>query len=309
LLISMRWIPFSFRQKTNVMSNLGSSYSKILELLHELESRDNYQGQIRTPKLSDKQLIALVFAAESLGLDSERHLFRQLPSALDGLIDRSVFNRRRRQLTVHIERFRQRLLTDLAPLEDTYFVDSMPLEVCKLGRAKRLRICQETEETRPDFGYCAAHKTYYFGYKLHAVCTPQGVIKTFDLSKASTHDIHYLNDLKTQFGHCVLVGDKGYLSRQYQDDLFDTAAIRLETPMRHNQHDYKPFNPLLRKTRKRIETLFSQLCDQFMIRRNYAKSFQGLITRILSKLTTLTLIQWLNRRNSIHLNNLKIGVA
>jgi hypothetical protein len=79
--------------------------------------------------------------------------------------------------------------------------------------------------------------------------------------------------------------------------------------MRHNQHDYKPFNPLLRKTRKRIETLFSQLCDQFMIRRNYAKSFQGLATRVLSKLTTLTLIQWLNRRNGNHLNNLKIGVA
>jgi hypothetical protein len=291
------------------MSNLGSSYTKILALLHELESRDNYQGQIRIPKLSDKQLIALVFAAESLGLDSERHLFRQLPGALDGLIDRSVFNRRRRQLAAHIERFRQCLLNDLAPAEDTYFVDSMPLEVCKLGRAKRLRICQETEATRPDFGYCAAHKTYYFGYKLHAVCTPQGVIKTFDLSKASTHDIHYLDDLKTQLQHCVLVGDKGYLSRQYQHDLFEAAAIRLETPKRHNQLDYKPFNPLLRKTRKRIETLFSQLCDQFMIRRNYAKSFHGLVTRVLSKLTTLTLIQWLNRRNGNHLNNLKIGVT
>jgi hypothetical protein len=67
LLISTEWIPFSFRQKTNVMSNLGSSYTKILALLHELESRDNYLSQIRIPKLSDKQLIALVFAAESLG--------------------------------------------------------------------------------------------------------------------------------------------------------------------------------------------------------------------------------------------------
>ncbi len=115
------------------MSNLGSSYTKILALLHELENRDNYLSQIRTPKLSDKQLIALVFAAESLGLDSERHLFRQLPNALDGLIDRSVFNRRRRQLAVHIGRFRQCLPNDLAPAEDTCFVDSMPLEACKLG--------------------------------------------------------------------------------------------------------------------------------------------------------------------------------
>jgi hypothetical protein len=119
LLISMRWIPFSFSQKTNFMSNLGSSYTKILGLLHDLESSDDYLNQIRTPKLSDKQLIALVFAAESLGLDSERHLFRQLPSVLAGLIDRSVFNRRRRQLAAHIERFRQRMLEDLAPPQKT----------------------------------------------------------------------------------------------------------------------------------------------------------------------------------------------
>ena len=117
---------------------------------------------------------------------------------------------------------------------------------------------------------------------------------------------HGLNDVKNQLSHCVLVGDKGYLSRQYQHDLFDTAAIQLAIPKRVNQIDFKPFNPIFRKTRKRIETLFSQLCDQFMIRRNYAKSFNGFATRILSKITALTMIQWINLRNENHLNNLKI---
>ena len=91
----------------------------------------------------------------------------------------------------------------------------MPLEICKFGRAKRLRICREANGAGPDYGYCAVHKSYYFGYKIHAVCTPNGTIKTFDISSASKHDIHYLNDLKTQLDHCVLVGDKGYLSRRY----------------------------------------------------------------------------------------------
>ena len=31
--------------------------------------------------------------------------------------------------------------------------------------------------------------------------------------------------------------------------------------MRRNQTNFKPFNPVLRKAGKRIETLFSQLCD------------------------------------------------
>jgi hypothetical protein len=60
----------------------------------------------------------------------------------------------------------------------------------------------------------------------------------------------------------------------------------------------------------RIETLFSQLCDQFMIRRNYAKTFEGFKTRILAKITTVTVIQYLNKfvfqRN---INNLKINLV
>ena len=118
--------------------------------------------------------------------------------------------------------------------------------------------------------------------------------------------MEYSHDIKSQLNHCVLVGDKGYLSRQYQHDLFDTAAIQLATPKRVNQIDFEPFNPIFRKARKRIETLFSQLCDQFMIRRNYAKSFNGFAARILSKITALTMIQWINLRNGNHLNNLKI---
>jgi len=37
--------------------------------------------------------------------------------------------------------------------------------------------------------------------------------------------------------------------------------------------------------------MFSQLCDRFMIRRNYAKSFEGFKTRIVSKITALTVVQ------------------
>ena len=60
--------------------------------------------------------------------------------------------------------------------------------------------------------------------------------------------------------------------------------------MRNNQNNYKKQPYIFRKKRKRIETLFSQLCDQFMIRRNYANSFDGFKTRIVSKITSLTTI-------------------
>ena len=113
-----------------------------------------------------------------------------------------------------------------------------------------------------------------------------------------------------QLSDCVILADKGYLSSTIQLDLFKEVNIQLETPKRKNQKDYKPQFYPFKKYRKRIETLFSQLCDQFMIRRNYAKTFQGYRTRILTKITTLTVIQYLNRfvfnRN---INKLKINLV
>ena len=52
-----------FDEKNNDMSNLQTSYTKILALLHELEPNDDYLKQIRAPKLTDKQLIALNLGA------------------------------------------------------------------------------------------------------------------------------------------------------------------------------------------------------------------------------------------------------
>ena len=89
--------------------------------------------------------------------------------------------------------------------------------------------------------------------------------------------------------------NRGYLSAKQQLDLFESANIKLETPTRKNQKGYKKQPYIYRKLRERIETLFSQLCDQFMIRRNYAKSFKGFKTRILAKIAALTLVQFINK--------------
>lgn len=94
---------------------------------------------------------------------------------------------------------------------------------------------------------------------------------------------------------CVVLGDKGYLSETIQLDLFQTVNIKIETPKRSNQKSYKKQPYIFRKSRKRIETLFSQLCDQFLIRRNYAKTFEGFKTRVLAKITALTLVQYVNK--------------
>ena len=109
---------------------------------------------------------------------------------------------------------------------------------------------------------------------------------------------------------CVLFGDKGFLSSEIQINLFETVKIKLETPTRNNQRNFKTYPSIFKKFRKRIETLFSQLCDQFMVRRYYAKTFIGFKNRILTKITALTTIQYLNKfvfdRN---INNIKVNLV
>ena len=291
------------------MNNLNANYERILEVLQNISAKQLLIYQRREPKMSDLELIGLSLTAEFMGIDSESDLFRKLPKIISSKIDRSVYNRRRRRLVNHLDAIRLKLASRFNEFEDYFIVDSMPLEVCKLSRSSRSKICKEGTYAFPDKGYCASQGSNYYGYKLHAVCSVNGVFQSVDLSPASVHDVNYLKDIRTQIKDCTLIGDRGYLSAEIQLNLFETCKIRLNTPMRINQKDYKKQPYIFRKKRKRIETLFSQLCDQFMIRRNYAKSFQGFKTRILSKITALTTIQYINKfifdRN---INNIKINI-
>lgn len=292
------------------MHNFRANYEKILEELKKLElDSENFLFQIRKPKLTDLRIIAINLTSEYMSIDSEHQLFRILPIEIKSLIERSVYNRRKRKLFNHMERIRKLLAESFNGSEKYFVVDSMPLEVCKLSRSSRSRICKETDYALPNRGYCASQKMHYYGYKLHAICSAEGVFQSLDISPASVHDIHYLKDIKQQIENCTILGDKGYLSAEYQLDLFTSHNIKLEVPMRKNQKNYKIQPYIIRKSRKRIETLFSQLCDQFMIRRNYAKSFLGFKTRILSKIVTLTIIQTINRNANRNINKLKINIA
>ncbi|MGV7108175.1 IS982 family transposase [Flavobacterium sp. U410] len=291
------------------MNNLSANYERILEVLRKISNENLLFYQRRVPKLKDLELISLALTAEYMGIDSENHLFRQIPKTIKCKIERSVYNRRKRRLANSINDLRMKIVRSFNEFEKFFIIDSMPMEVCKLSRSGTSKICKDAEYCYPNRGFCASQQMHFYGYKLHAVCSVNGVFQSIDLSPASVHDIHYLKDIREQLSDCTLLGDKGYLSSEVQIDLFNYANIELETPKRINQKDYKPQFHLFKKQRKRIETLFSQLCDQFMIRRNYAKTFEGFKTRLLAKITALTVVQFINKTYfNRNINNLKVSI-
>ena len=101
----------------------------------------------------------------------------------------------------------------------------MPLEICKMVRHSRIKICKDDIHTTPDQGFCASQNTQFYGYKLHGVCNISGDFQSIDITKASVHDVHLLKDLKCQLSDYVLLGDRGYLSAAQQLDLFESANI------------------------------------------------------------------------------------
>ena len=231
-------------------------------------------------------MVALSLAAEVLGIDSESLLFSRLEGyrrEMPRLLSRRQYNDRRKSTAPLCQRIRERMAREMDGGEDCSCIDSMPVEVCRMARARRCTMGRKDTGKAPSYGYCAAQGTLFYGYKLHAVCGLNGGIHSSGLTKASVHDLHYLKDVKAGYAHCTLLGDKGHVSVQVRLDLFESARIRLEAPCRKNQRDRKPAFQPFAKARKRMETVFSQLCDQSMIVRNHAKDTERLFTRILGK--------------------------
>ena len=279
------------------MSNIVKNYFRVLEVISSLNCKlENKTDVGRKQKMSDLEVVALSLTAEFMSIDSENSLFKEIDKQqIPNLIERSQFNKRRRKLFLFLEEIRTKLASRFLEFEDYFIVDSMPLEICKFSRHRRIKICKNDFETAPSKGFCASQDNWFYGYKLHGVCSINGIFHSLDITKAEVHDVHFFKKIKQQMSDCVLLGDRGYLSQSMQLDLFQTVNIKLETPKRANQKHYSPQPYIFRESRKRIETLFSQLCDQFRIRNNYAKTFEGFKTRILAKITALTLVQYINK--------------
>lgn len=91
----------------------------------------------------------------------------------------------------------------------------------------------------------------------------------------------------------TILGDRAYISKLLQTDLFEQYSVNLTVPFRNIQHDYIKDPKKYKLKRQMVETFFSQMCDQLNLKRNYAKSYKGLVAKLASKLSSANLY-WIN---------------
>ena len=124
-----------------------------------------------------------------------------------------------------------------------------------------------------------------------------GLILDFELTLADTTDLEAGFEMLSQHTDLEVIGDKAYISAAKATELWEQNRIRLRTLSRSNQKiQVSPaYRHIHNAVRQLIETVNGQLSDQFAIEKNYAHTFWGLCTRLISKLTAHTLCIYINR--------------
>ena len=286
----------------NIRTNFSKFYGICKELFEkEVDTRKNFQFYPVPPKMHDLEVVALSCCMEALGIDSENLMWSKLktdyPNLFPNLIDRSRFNRRRRRLSSLILHVQEQVSSRLEGLSETMVVDSIPVPVIKMAREKSYKSFRKSFETAPAKGYSAVNKGWFIGYKLHVVIYDNGVVQQSGITKGNVHDINFLKQIDALPANKQILGDRAYISKTLQLDLFEQYQVKLRVPFRTNQHDYRRHPKKYKSKRQMVETFFSQMCDQLNLKRNYAKTYEGLVTRLTSKLSSMSILHWINYLN------------
>lgn len=298
----------------NIRTNFSKFYGICKELFEqEVDNRKNFQSYPVAPKMNDLEIVALSCCMEALSIDSENLLWSKLKtdysSLFPDLIDRSRFNRRRRRLACFILRVQEYISVKLENLSELMVIDSIPVPVVKMAREKTFKAFKKDFETAPAKGYSAVNKGWFIGYKLHVVIFDNGVVQQSGITKGNVHDINFLKQIEQLPVHKQMLGDRAYISKTVQIDLFEQYQVKLKVPFRSNQHDYRKHPKKYKSKRQMIETFFAQMCDHMNLRRNYAKTFEGLVTRLTSKLSSMSILHWINHLNGRKLAQIKHALS
>jgi hypothetical protein len=269
-------------------------YCIIEEAMQQLGHKSHYHAGV-----SDAEVLTVaVVSAMYFQNHHERALF-----VMKGMryitepLSTSRFSRRLHALACWLEYILE-VLGQLFAQGEAFIIDSMPVPVCKRVRAWR---CRKIDASHPDgrhfFGKCAAKQWRFYGWRLHLICTPDGVPVRFQMLPGAWHDLTPIYELTFGLpkGACVYA-DKGYISALVKRTLRPTVqrdkrdGVHLVTwhkaNMKPNSFEercgLKEYRPL-------IETAFSQL-EKMGIQTLHARTNQGLAIKVLASLLALTCI-------------------
>lgn len=122
-------------------------------------------------------------------------------------------------------------------LDDTHLIDGFPMPICKYAIAKRSKLFRPNAT----FGYCAEKQEKYYGFRSNMVIDYSGVITGFTITPTNIDERIFMFDIISQI-RGLLIGDKGFIDLELQQELKAEKEINLQTVMRVNMHDERDPN-------------------------------------------------------------------
>jgi hypothetical protein len=286
---------------TNLDTLATALYVKIDDALKASPDLAPWRPEVGlAPTLSDAELVTLAVMSALLGYTSERrwlrranrdfcHLFPYLPQ-------QSGYNKRLRGACELIKHMIRMLAQDTSLWsDDVWLADSTPVGCgCSRETAQRSDLAGWAE-----YGYCASHSRYFWGLRLHLVCTPGGLPVLFALTGAKAGERETLRDMldtapEVTAAHPkqTIIGDKNYYGREFENDLTDRDLTLLRParkgePARAGAHLFKPLRQI-------IESINETFKGQLDLERHGGKSPAGVTVRVLARILALTAAIWHN---------------
>ncbi len=255
----------------------------------------------RPPKLSDAELLTIAVAQVLLGVRSEarwlRFVPRHLPGAFPHLPGQPGYNKRLRAALPLLKRAIRVLAADTDLWRDRlWVVDSTPVECAR----SRPTVKRSNLAGWANYGYCASHSRFFWGLRLHLVCTPAGLPITWALADPKIDERHVLTavlehdpDLIGDRPGLLIVADKGYVSAELDRFLAEQGA-RLLRPSYRNRPP-RPGEHLLKPIRQLIEAVNHTLKSQLDLELHGGRTPTGVAVRVAQRLLALTAAIWHNR--------------
>jgi hypothetical protein len=287
--------------------------------------------------VTDPEVITLCVAQAIMGITSDPrflavarkrliHLFPVLP-------DRAGFYKRREALSDTIEALIAQFAARSPGFEDDMLlVDSTPVE-CARSRETVKRggdsALADALSDAADYGYCASHSRFFYGFRLHTLFAIDGTPRAVALTSAKVDEkevcLRLVARCRRQPGQFLtLIGDKNFRGKEFETKLAALNATIIR-PQRRDERTApattttgsastpalrpasqitpqpagatkQPSRPHLAPIRQRIESIYWTAKDILTLERHGARTLHGLRTRIACRLLALAAAVQLNHQ-------------
>jgi hypothetical protein len=246
--------------------------------------------------LTDAEVVTLAVAQQLLRISSDEQFWAIAPGRLGHLfpqlIGRPGFVKRRQRLSDTIEWLIAEFAAHTAGgHDDVLVVDSTPVECGRSVETTRRSALADAA----DYGWCASHSRYFWGFRLHGLFALDGTPRALALTSPKTGERDVCLDMLarvTRDGPLTIIGDKGYAGRD-----FCTHAAELHaTILRPRRKDEPGKGPHLAPLRQRVESIIFTAKDMLGLETHGARQLHTLRCRLATKFLALTAAIALNQR-------------